>query len=187
MLTLKRVLYAISAAAIVLVAGSFLLPAEAVVSRSIAIAAPPERVFAIVGDLRNFNAFSPSAQIDPDIRYAFEGTESGIGQKMVWQSDNVEVGTGAQTITLYEPPGRVEFRVISGRRDRSNTAFELAASDVGTDVTWTFRTSLKGIPARWSGLLFEGRVGPEYEAALARLKAIAERPEQGADPASPAP
>jgi uncharacterized protein YndB with AHSA1/START domain len=188
MLTLKRVLYLISALAIVLVAGSFLLPAQAVVSRSIAVAVPPDAVFAVVGDLRRFDEFSPSAELDPDIRYAFEGTESGVGQKMVWQSDNPEVGSGTQTITLYEPPERVEFQVVSGRRDRSETAFHLAPTDGGTDVTWTFMTDLKGIPARWAGLLFEGWIGPEYEKALARLKTIAERSSmEQAAPSQPAP
>lgn len=177
MLTLKRVLYALSAVAIVLVGGSFLLPAQAVVSRSIAIAAPPESVFAIVGDLRRFHEFSPLAELDPNIRYAFEGTESGVGQRMVWRSDNSELGNGIRTIMDYDPPRSVVFGVVSGKRDRSVAAFELMPTSTGTKATWTFTADLDGIPARWSGLLYDRRIGAEYEQGLARLKAVVEAEE----------
>lgn len=174
MLTLKRVLYALSAVAIVLAGGSFLLPAQVVVSRSISIDAPPESVFAIVGDLRRFHEFSPLAELDPNIRYAFEGTESGVGQRMVWTSDNPEFGSGIRTIMDYDPPRRVVFKVVSDTRDRSVSAFELAPTTTGTEAMWTFTTDLDRIPARWSGLLYDRRIGAEYEKGLARLKAVAE-------------
>lgn len=174
MLTLKRILYLVSALAIVAVGGSFLLPEQAVVSRSVVIAAPPDKLFAIVGDLRRFHEFAPMVEIDPDVGFAFEGTESGLGQRLVWTSDNLEVGRGRQTITLYQPPERVEFLVVNGRRERSLTSFDLAPATSGTEVTWTFVTDLKGIPERWSGLLFDRRIGAEFEKGLARLKALAE-------------
>ncbi len=84
MLTLKRVLLGISALAILVVGGSFLLPTQKRVERSVSIAASPDRVFAIVGDLRRFGEFWPAAEVARDIRYAFEGTESGVGPRMVW-------------------------------------------------------------------------------------------------------
>ncbi|MEQ1944045.1 SRPBCC family protein [Mesorhizobium sp. VNQ89] len=175
MLTLKRVLYWISAFAIVLVGGSFLLPSQAKVSRSIDIAAPPEQVFAIVGDLRRFNDFWPKAEMEGKISYAFEGTESGLGQRLAWQSDNPEVGSGATTIVAYSPPGEVGFRTIAGR-ERWLSGFVLVPTTAGTNVTWTFATDLIGVPARWFGLLYEGRIGPEYEQGLEKLKAVAEKP-----------
>jgi len=175
MLTLKRVLYGLSGVAIVLVGGSFLLPSQAKVSRSIEITAPPEKVFAIVGDLRRFNEFWPKSELATNISYAFEGTESGLGQKLVWQSDHPEVGSGATTIVAYEPPGEVGFRTIADR-ERWLSGFVLVPTTTGTDVTWTYTTDLVGVPARWSGLLYEGRIGPEYEQGLEKLKAVAESP-----------
>ena len=101
---LRWIFYLIAAVAIIVVGGSFLLPAQAVVNRSIEIAAPPEKVFAIVGDLRRFKEFSPWAERDPDIVYSFEGTESGLGQVMRWSSENPDVGNVSSNMTRRTIP-----------------------------------------------------------------------------------
>jgi hypothetical protein len=77
---------AVGVVAVIFVGGGYLLPPEALVQRQIVINAPPEKVFAIVGNLKRFNDWSPWAELDPNITYRFEGPESGVGQKMSWQS-----------------------------------------------------------------------------------------------------
>ena len=173
---LKWLFYLIAAIAIIIVGGSFLLPAQAVVTRSTEIAAPPDKVFAIVGDLRRFNEFSPWADLDPNIKYTFEGPESGIGQKMNWTSDNADVGNGSQTITRYEPPNFLETQLDFGMRGRPVASFDLVPSTSGTKATWTFKSDLEGIPAKWFGLMFDRWIGADYEKGLAKLKAVAEKP-----------
>lgn len=173
---LKWLFYLIAAVALIIVGGSFLLPAQAVVTRSTEIAAPPDKVFAIVGDLRRFNEFSPWADLDPNIAYTFEGTESGLGQQMNWSSENADVGSGSQTITRYEPPNFVETQLDFGMRGKPVASFDLVPSTAGTNVTWTFRSNLEGIPAKWFGLMFDRWIGRDYEKGLAKLKAVAERP-----------
>ena len=173
---LKWLFYLLAAVAIIIVGGSFLLPAQAVVTRSTEIAAPPDKVFAIVGDLRHFNQYSPWADLDPDIKYTFEGPESGAGQKMAWTSANADVGSGSQTITKYEPPNFVEARLDFGMRGKPVARFDLVPSTAGTNVTWTFSSDLKGIPAKWFGLMFDRWIGADYEKGLAKLKAVAENP-----------
>ena len=79
MKALKWLFYLIVLVAVVIVGGSFVLPSEAVVTRSVEIAAPPEKVFAIVGDLRRFQEFSPWAELDPNAKYTLEGPEYGVG------------------------------------------------------------------------------------------------------------
>jgi uncharacterized protein YndB with AHSA1/START domain len=185
---LKWLFYLIAAIALIIVGGSFLLPAQAVVTRSTEIAAPPDRVFAIVGDLRRFHEFSPWADRDPNIKYTFEGPESGVGQRMNWTSENKDVGSGSQTITKYEPPNFVETQLDFGIRGRPVASFDLVPSTTGTQVTWSFKTDLEGIPAKWFGLLFDRWVGADYEIGLAKLKAVAEAPEPAApEPATPEP
>jgi len=179
---LKWLFYLIAAIAIIIVGGSFLLPAQAVVTRSTEIAAPPDKIFAIVGDLRRFNEFSPWADLDPNIKFTFEGPESGVGQKMNWTSDNPDIGNGSQTITKYEPPNFVETQLDFGMRGKSVASFDLVPSTAGTNVTWTFMSELDGIPAKWFGLMFDRWIGPDYEKGLFKLKTIAE----AAPPAPPA-
>ncbi len=182
---LKWLFYLIAAVAIIIVGGSFLLPAQAVVTRSTEIAAPPDKVFAIVGDLRRFNEFSPWADLDPNIKYTFEGPESGIGQKMNWTSDNADVGNGSQTITRYEPPNFLETQLDFGMRGRPVASFDLVPSTTGTNVTWTFKSDLDGIPAKWFGLMFDRWIGANYEKGLFKLKTVAEAPVP--EPAAPEP
>jgi len=196
---LKWLFYLIAAVALIIVGGSFLLPGQAVVTRSTEIAAPPDKVFAIVGELRRFNEFSPWADLDPNIKYTLEGPESGVGQKMNWTSDNADVGNGSQTITSYEPPNFVESKLDFGMRGNSLASFDLVPSTSGTNVTWTFKSDLEGIPAKWFGLMFDRWIGADYERGLAKLKAVAEKPapaqaapepatpEQPAAPEQPAP
>jgi len=182
---LKWLFYLIAAVALIIVGGSFLLPGQAVVTRSTEIAAPPDKVFAIVGDLRRFNEFSPWADLDPNIKYTLEGPESGVGQKMNWTSDNADVGNGSQTITSYEPPNFVESQLDFGMRGKSVASFDLVPSTSGTNVTWTFKSDLEGIPAKWFGLMFDRWIGADYERGLAKLKAVAEKP--APEPVTPEP
>jgi uncharacterized protein YndB with AHSA1/START domain len=182
---LKWLFYLIAAIALIVVGGSFLLPAQAVVTRSIEIAAPPDKVFAIVGDLRRFNEFSPWADLDPNIKYTFEGPESGVGQKMNWTSDNADVGSGSQTITKYEPPNFLETQLDFGMRGKPVASFDLVPSTSGTKATWTFKADLEGIPAKWFGLMFDRWIGADYEKGLFKLKTVAEAP--APEPATPEP
>ncbi|MBU0585147.1 MAG: SRPBCC family protein [Alphaproteobacteria bacterium] len=172
---LKWIFYLVAAVALVVVVGSFLLPAQAVVSRSIEIAAPPDKVFAIVGDLRRFDEFSPWADRDPDIAYSFEGTESGLGQIMRWSSDNPDVGSGSQRIIEYDPPNYAELALDFGTMGRAIASWDLVPSETGTTATWGFRSDLKGIPEKWFGLMFDRWIGPDYEKGLAKLKTVAEQ------------
>ena len=172
---LKWIFYLVAAVALVVVVGSFLLPAQAVVSRSIEIAAPPDKVFAIVGDLRRFDEFSPWADRDPDIAYSFEGTESGLGQIMRWSSDNPDVGSGSQRIIEYDPPNYAELALDFGTMGRAIASWDLVPSETGTTATWGFRSDLKGIPEKWFGLMFDRWIGPDYEKGLAKLKSVAEQ------------
>jgi uncharacterized protein YndB with AHSA1/START domain len=173
---LKWVVYLIIALVVIVVAGSFLLPAEAYVTRSTEIAAPPEKVFAIVGDMRRFQEFSPWAELDPNAKYTFEGPESGIGQKMSWTSTNPDVGNGSQTIVEYDPPKHVAAELDFGAMGKALAGWDLEPTATGTKATWSFRSPLDGIAARWFGLMFDRWIGADYEKGLAKVKAVAERP-----------
>ncbi|BCH23678.1 hypothetical protein MesoLjLc_33380 [Mesorhizobium sp. L-8-10] len=172
----KLLFYLIVTIAIIIAGGAFLLPSQAVVTRSIEIAAPPEKVFAIVSDLRRLPEFSPWHELDPNTKYSYEGPASGIGQKMSWTSDNRNVGSGSQTITEYEPPRHVASELDFGQMGKAQAWWDLAPSTTGTSVTWGFRGNLDGIAQRWFGLMFDRWIGADYDKGLAKLKTVAEQP-----------
>jgi uncharacterized protein YndB with AHSA1/START domain len=145
-------------------------------SPSAEIAAPPEKVFAIVGDMRRFQEFSPWAALDPNTQYRFEGPESGVGQKMIWTSANPDVGSGSQTIVEYDPPRHVATELEFEGMGKAIAAWDLEPAGTGTRATWSFRSALDGIAARWFGLMFDSWIGADYEEGLARLKLAAEKP-----------
>jgi len=173
---LKWLFYLIVLLAVVIVAGSFLLPSSVTVSRSIDIAAPPEKVFAIVGDLKRMNEYSPWADLDPNTKYTFEGPDQGVGQKMSWASDNESVGSGSQTMTDYQPPKHVAYDLDFGEMGKSEASWDLEPTTTGTKATWWFNTRADGIMMRWMGLMFDRWIGADYEKGLTRLKVAAERP-----------
>jgi hypothetical protein len=168
----------LAALAIVFIAGAYVLPGEAVLERQITIKAPPEKVFAIVGDLKRFNEFSPWAEMDPNTSYAFSGPERGIGQKMTWQS--AKLGNGSQTVTGYVENRRVAADLDFGDMGKAQASIELSALGSDTGVTWGFKAPLANPLERWMGLMYGRWVGADYEKGLAKLKAVAEK-----DAASP--
>jgi uncharacterized protein YndB with AHSA1/START domain len=173
---LKWLFYIVVIGAVVIVAGAMVLPSTVTVTRSVEIAAPPEKVFAIVGDLKRFNEFSPWADIDPNTKYTFEGPEQGVGQKMGWVSENEKAGSGSMTLTDYQPPKHVAYDLHFDGMGTSEASWDLAPTTTGTKATWWFSTQADGIVMRWLGLMFDRWIGADYEKGLARLKAVAEKP-----------
>lgn len=176
---LKWVIWFAVAVIVVFLGGGYVLPGEAVVQRQIVIAAPPEKVFAVIGSLKRFNEWSPWAELDPNTQYVFEGPETGVGQKMSWTSNHPDVGNGSQTITAFEAIKRTMTELDRGAMGKAVASMELAPVDGGTGVTWGFKSELKGALERWSGLLFDRWIGADYEKGLAKLKALVEKEAAG--------
>jgi len=171
---LKTIVALIASLLVVVVAGGYLIPADAVVQRQTVIAAPPEKVFAIVGDLRRFPEWSPWAVLDPAATYRFEGPERGVGQAMRWQSANPQVGRGSQTVVEYVENSKLVTELDFGSMGKAQASLLLAPVDGGTGVTWGFKASATGVIDRWMSLLYDRWIGADYETGLARLKALAE-------------
>jgi len=168
------VIVAIVVAALVV---AFILPRHAVVVRSVEIAAPPAAVWPIVADLRRFNEWSPWVGLDPEATYTFTGPTDGIGQTLNWQSEDARVGNGAMTIAGLAPDSRVDLEIDFADAGIAGSFIVLEPVGAATRATWGFDSDLGFNPiARYFGMMADSVVGPDYEAGLARLKAVAEAP-----------
>lgn len=159
--------------------GFFALKDEVKVTRSITIERPAKEVFETVNSMQNFNQWSPWYGIDPDAKYTFSGPESGVGSTMSW-SGNDEVGKGLQRIVKSEPHRLVKNLLqFDGRNDNDTFAtIEIAEDDGKSTVKWIFETDFKGnIIGRYTGLLIEKMLAPQYETGLANLKRVVESKE----------
>jgi uncharacterized protein YndB with AHSA1/START domain len=146
------------------------------VERSTRIAAPPERIFALINDLHRWALWSPYERKDPAMRRTVAGEPSGKGATYAWEG-NRDVGAGSMEIIDVEPPSRVTIKLDFTRPfEAHNTAEFTLAPDAGaTRVTWAihgpspFMSKVMGI-----FIDIDKMVGSDFETGLANLKALAE-------------
>lgn len=154
-----------------------LQPADFRLTRTTAVAAPPEAVFAQVNDFRKWQDWSPWAKKDPNAKNSFEGAPTGEGAAFAWEGNN-EVGQGRMTI-IESQPGRlvrIKLEFIKPFAATNTAEFTFEPRDGQTFVSWSMygqRNFLqKGVCLIMD---MEKMVGPDFEKGLAQMKAAAER------------
>ncbi len=173
---LRFVVIVVVGLAVLFVGGAYLIPPKVSVSREITIAAPADKVFALVNSTQATTQWSPWTGRDPEMKLTFTGPDSGVGNKMVWESLDPQIGAGSQEITESVANERVTSALDFGDMGQATAAVMLAAEGGGTRVTWTLDTDMGMNPiARWMGLAMDRMVGKDYEAGLACLKSLAEQ------------
>jgi len=161
--------------AVFLLVGLLVLPDRVFVDRTITITAPPERIFPLVSNFREFNRWSPWAEKDPNTQYTFEGPESGVGAKVYWYSENKQVGSGSQEIIESRDNELVRTALDFGEQGTASASYMIESTSEGSRVTWGLMVDAEGsIIGRYFGLLMDRMVGPEYEKGLDNLRKIAE-------------
>jgi hypothetical protein len=147
------------------------------IQRSAVIKAPAWKVFPLIDDLRAFNNWSPYETKDPGPKGTYSGADRGIGAAYAW--DARKVGAGRMEITASQAPSSVTMRVDLVRpfKARNTAEFTLRAeADTLTIVTWAMHGPAPYL-SKLMGVVFdiEGRIGKDFEAGLANLRALTER------------
>jgi hypothetical protein len=173
----KWTLAAIILLGVVFVAGAYALPGDISIKRSIVIAAPPDMIFQMVGDLRHGKDFSPWAEIDPATQYTYEGPEIGVGQKASWHSQHPEVGSGSMTVTEYIKDRHMAAALDLGEMGKGTMFFDVLPAGNGANVVWGFKAALQNPLERWmcAVLDIDSLIGKDYEKGLAKLKSLMEQ------------
>ncbi|HJV60056.1 MAG TPA: SRPBCC family protein [Albitalea sp.] len=176
MKVLKWILIVVLALLAVLVIGGYLLSPKFTVSRSITINAPADKVYALVADPRAWRRWSVWTQRDPAMQIDYSGPASGTGARWAWRSKSE--GNGSMTFTATEPARRVAFELAFADFGSVSTGeLEFVPDGNATRVTWRMDGDTGGNPLfRWIALNADRMVGKDFEAGLARLKAVAEKP-----------
>lgn len=154
------------------------------VERSAVIAAPPERLFERVNDLRAWGAWSPYEKKDPDMHRTFVDAAAGVGATYAWAGDK-NIGEGRMTVERSERPSLVGIRLEFFKPFKGTNAvtFTFAPAPGGTKVTWAMDGRCNFVTKGVSMVMDMDRmIGTDFEAGLAALKAEAE-----AEAARPAP
>ncbi|TCR68767.1 SRPBCC family protein [Bosea sp. BK604] len=144
--------------------------------RSLAMNAPPERVFPLINDFKNWARWSPWEKLDPNLRRNYDGAPAGVGSVYAWEGDK-KVGQGRMEIVEAVPASKVALKLdfIKPFEAHNLVTFALEPAGSATNVTWTMAG-----PTPFIGKIFhvfvnmDRMVGGEFEKGLADMKAAAE-------------
>jgi uncharacterized protein YndB with AHSA1/START domain len=171
---MKWLLIAVVGLAALLFAGGLGLSGEFRAVRSTQINAPADKVYALVVDPREWKRWSVWNQRDPAMAITYSGPPSGAGA--VWEWKSKSEGDGRMTFTAADPGKRLAFELFFPDFGTTSTgALDLGPAGAATQVTWTMYGNMGRNPVyRWMALFMDRMVGPDFEAGLANLKALAE-------------
>ncbi|HEV3244307.1 MAG TPA: SRPBCC family protein [Chthoniobacterales bacterium] len=141
------------------------------------IKAPPERIFALINDFHNWQAWAPQDKMDSTMKRTFGGIVSGKGASSEWVSKG-NAGSGRMEIIESTPPFKVTVRVdfVKPFEAHNINEFTLEPMDDMTRVTWAMHGTKPYIAKVMSIFLNMDRMlGKHFEAGLYSLKTLSEQ------------
>lgn len=167
--------------AAVLIAGVLVLaamkPDTFRVERSASIKAPPEKVFPLINDFKQWGAWSPWEKKDPAMKRTLGPATSGKGARYAWDG-NKDVGQGSMEIVESLPPRKVALRLdfVKPFEAHNTVEFRLEREGGATNVQW----AMQGPTPYFAKIIhlfvdMDRMVGSDFEAGLAAMKAAAEK------------
>jgi uncharacterized protein YndB with AHSA1/START domain len=147
------------------------------VQRSIAINAPPERIYPLIADFKAWAAWSPWEKKDPAMKRSLGGAETGVGARYAWEGDK-NVGQGSMEITEANAPTRIglDLDFLKPFEAHNKVVFALQPQGQTTNVTWTMTGPVPFFAKIIHVVMNMDRmIGGDFEAGLTAIKAQAER------------
>ena len=175
---LKKILIGLAVVIVAFVILVAVQPSQFSVTRSAAIAAAPGVIFPHVNDVRKWEAWSPWAKIDPNMKTTYKGPSAGVGAVSAW-TGNSDVGEGSMTITESRANELVRFRLdfIKPFAGTCNAEFTFKPQGKQTVVAWSM-SGENSFVCKAVGLFMncDKMMCEQFDKGLAQLKAIAESP-----------
>lgn len=172
---LKTIAFIALAAIAVLLAYAATRPDTFRVARSATVQAPPEKLHALINDLRAFNTWNPFEKGDPRARGEYIGPSAGPGA--TYQFGGGSAGDGTLRILDSAPTRvRMELHMVKPMEARNQVQFILQPRGDATDVTWQMEGQSPFL-GKLIGVFMDmdRMVGSQFESGLADLKQRAER------------
>lgn len=151
-------------------------PGSFQIHRSIAIQAPPTKLFDLIADFHNWSLWSPYEKYDPAMKKLMTGAPKGKGAVYSWAGNN-KAGAGRMEITDAAPGSRVAIKLdfLKPFEGHNTAEFTLEPQGSATRVTWAisgpqnFMLKLMSIFVNMDNM-----IGKEFEEGLKNMKAAAE-------------
>jgi uncharacterized protein YndB with AHSA1/START domain len=145
------------------------------VRRTAAIQAPPDKIFPLIADFRQWALWSPWEGRDPAMQRTFSGAAAGRGAVYEWKG-NRNVGAGRMEILDAAPHAIVIKLDFFSPFEAHNTAeFTLAPQGDSTIVTWLMHGPAPLMNKVMQLFMnMDEMIGKDFAAGLANLKRNAE-------------
>lgn len=160
-------------------------PAKTHVERSTMINADAMTVYNEVNTLTHWKMWSYWDNIDPNMKSTFEGPESGVAAKHLWESENDSVGKGSLTISKSDPGKFVETTLefegmgtsVGGWIMKDTAGMTMVTAYMDMETPFIFRPMMLFMD-------MDEMLGGDFEKSLAGLKKHCESlpsPQQAAE------
>ena len=167
---LKSLLSAIIIIIVVVVVVGLFLPTSYTIERSIVIDAPPSRIHEYIGDLKNWDYWSPWKEEDLTLVITHGEKTKGVGASQSWVGDN---GDGALTFTKDSSTEGIEYDLVfdGGTYVCRGAMIYDPLEDGETKVTWTMSGDM-GTPfiGGYFAMMMDSMVGGMFDKGLSNLK-----------------
>jgi hypothetical protein len=172
--------YIILAVVAVIVVAFFVIvamqPSDFRIERQASIMAPQEVVFDQVNDFHNWEAWSPWAKMDLEMKKEFLGSTAGAGAIHRW-SGNKKVGEGRMTILESHPSDLIRIKLEFLRPFKATNMAEFTFRPVGseTQVKWAMLGKRPFVFKAFCLFMdMDKIVGSDFEKGLAQMKTVGE-------------
>lgn len=139
------------------------------IERSIEIAAPPEKVFAVVSDLGAWRPWNPWLITEPDAKVEVRGDH----KQYSWRGKRT--GAGEMRVVAEDDGRRVDLALTFFKPFKSHAQVSLFVEPrgAGSRVRWTMESRLPVFMAFFAGAM-RTMIGMDYDRGLAMLKDLLE-------------
>jgi hypothetical protein len=150
------------------------------VQRTASIKAPPDKIYALIADLKAWPVWSPYEKKDPAMKRSFGAVTAGKGATYAWEG-NKDVGQGSMEI-LESSPQKILIKLDFLKPFEAHNMGEFIlvpkgdTTNVTTNVTWAIYGPSPYMSKVMSTFMdFDKMIGRDFEQGLADLKAAAEK------------
>lgn len=161
----------------VIVAGSLLallliglvLPNQWEAQATITIQAKPEHIYESVANLRKWREWSAwNDAADPDCKHVYEGPDSGVGTKWIW--DGPVLSNGSLTIIEASTGKGITYDLVFEAMEPARGAVEFEAEGDQTLVRQRVAGTFNGVFGGWMAMLLPTLMKGQFRDGLEGLK-----------------
>ncbi len=173
-LAIVAIVLAIAIATVLILAAA--KPDTLTVEREINIKAPPQKIFPLISDFRQWRSWSPYEGRDPALKRSYSGAESGKGAVYAWEG-NRNVGSGRMEILQAPPPAAIVIKLdfLKPFEGHNIAEFTMLPQGDSTRLTWRMHGPAPLLSRVMQVFMNMDRmIGKDFEVGLANLKKLTE-------------